>query len=122
MDYTNSTVAFDEFDNQDFETEENGQAFFTVDQGLNVATSINPTASKPLVVSVATTAPVIVHPTFTDSTKTTLANTETKKETHATRKNKDPNAPSAPVSAYTMFFRDRSHSIKQQNPVIVLHV
>ena len=86
---------------------------------LLVATS-TPQAPKPLVVSVATTAPVIVHPTFTNTTaKTTMAGSETnnKKKPRATRKKKDPNAPAGVASAYTLFFRDRQASIKAQNPV-----
>ena len=59
-------------------------------------------------------ASIVIHPTMTTAETTKV---EPKKKPRAPRKKKDPNAPSAPCSAYTLFFRNTQATIKAQNPV-----
>lgn len=99
----------------------NSQAFFQPNDNMTGVPGgleqVEATIRPPVVVSVATNAPIIVHDTIVN----TLATSTTKKKPTASRvtnqrKKKDPNAPVGPSKAYTLFFRDKQAAIKAQNP------
>ncbi len=66
---------------------------------------------------VQTPAPIVMHPGAATTNVNVVVSPAKKKTTRATKKKKDPNAPSAACSAYTLFFRDKQATVKEHNPV-----
>jgi hypothetical protein len=111
---------------------DDGQQYIIGSETLDAANQLNfqesesnmphqETKVKPLGVSVVTSAPIIIHPTVTESRVkvTTKVVTTTTKKPRAPRKKKDPNAPAGVSSAYQIFFKDTAASVKSHNPVII---
>ncbi len=88
--------------------------------GIQTATVLQ---TVPATVIQAAPATIIVHPTSTTTTSVVhVEQTTPPVKKRAAKKKKDPNAPHAPCSAYTLFFRDTQATVKSHNPVSVLQL